>query len=886
MSVVFTEITNCNGTINKSIDLVEGKIVKTTSGTVVKGTAKTMSVPLTELCSYLEGLNTQAEKAIVLGIWKDGTEFDEYDITTAGNENESDGLISRTKKYLEYANSDSTSLLLLDIDSGSDHGNWTEAEIADFILILETVLAESLISEHASARKHICRFTKKSSSAGVMFDGSPVSQGTHIYLPVKNASAKLLELIYKFAWMNGFNSHLISGSGRVLSRSIIDEAVKGPERLVFESDVSTETLVKIERTCSYSPGGIIDNERACQLLEEYTIEYERKWNEYKERVIASPEAIKAVSTYIKKQTEKLVSEKGLNVKAAKNVVTSRQGGIILSSDFLIDDNDKEISVYDVLTNRDAYNNMTGLKDPLEPEYGKGKAKLFCSDTRVALHSFAHGSQTYVLKFDFAGMEAWMKDLDVVELEECFADFLSQASLSGVQEAKILKEIAKRLDVATVAVKDDIRESSRQAQIEEDTESLGRVLLGVEATQAEISDGLLGYFDKGHKIFGGNLYSFDKTIWGKQTGSSLIKRVAEDYRHCSRCKMTGHYESIVKYSLKTSDNVVDTWKSEYGFPCAGGFHKVGPEGITVEKYAKEHGARYKMGFNPDPSVKTPMWDKILHNIVNVRCFQQMVGLTLCGMLTSKLQMAGVMKGEGGLGKGTVSKVMTAMLPKDRVMAVKLHEMNDATIAADLADCVANFIPEIASGVKIATEGFKMITGGDRMRGRRLYSDSFYFHSTAAQVLSCNDWPVLDSCGSEIERRLGHFIIDFKKNYKEVIPGMDVTIIEHELPGILAWAMIGVEDWIQNGIDDEHSLELFKGWVNSFDSVELFLMDKCDFGGRLKVLRSGLYSAYKDYCIEAKYFAKRKGQFFEQMLKIKTVKLTEDAGVWTYHGMELK
>jgi len=132
--------------------------------------------------------------------------------------------------------------------------------------------------------------------------------------------------------------------------------------------------------------------------------------------------------------------------------------------------------------------------------------------------------------------------------------------------------------------------------------------------------------------------------------------------------------------------------------------------------------------------------------------------------------------------------------------------------------------------------------------------------------------LDSSGSEIERRLGHFIIEFVHNHKKVIENLDTQIIQHELPGVLAWAINGVRDWLRNGMDDEHSLDMFSGWTQSFDSVSLFLSECVDFEPRKKVLRAGLYAAYKKFCEESNYFPRKKGVFFDELRKIRN--LTEE------------
>jgi putative DNA primase/helicase len=705
------------------------------------------------------------------------------------------------------------------------------------------------------------QFRKKSSSASV-----GVGNGQHIFIPVKNASERLLTLIYKFAWLK-FNSHLIDKSGRIHSRSIIDEAVKGPERLVFESDVSTTTLTTVARECSYTPGGIIDNELACQILESKVIMYDKNWGKYKAATAARPSIIAIIRAAEQEQAEALSKLSSISVDKAKIIVKSRLNSKLLSSDFLMKDDRSQIQIYDILVNKDAYHEMGGFRDPLDPEYGTGKAKLFCGDTCVTLHSFAHGSHNFKLQFDMPGLERWIAEASDAELKENFAEFLSMSELSNVDAALLTKIIAKRLNTKTSAVTSDIKAATKALPTPDATS------IDPAATHSEISDDLLRVFGD-YKVYGRNVYTFGGTIWNRTAFDDLTKRFGVNYGHCKYCQRAGDYSSLTKLTLSTAPNRVTTWKSAYGIPCASGFWLMDKEGIERVDYTSDLGARFKLGINPNFLQPIPLWEKVLKNITNPRCFQQLFGLALCGYLTPELQSAGLLKGPGGTGKGTMVKVMEAMLPSDRVTGVDLEGMNNPTKAIRLSDSVVNFITEVKRNKEISTSSFLKIVAGEMTEGKVLYSNEVDFKSHASHILSCNDWPVLDSYGSEIERRLGHFIIEFNKNHTEAITDLDKQIVRHELEGVLAWAINGVSDYIQNGLDDAHSLKLFKSWSNSLDSVSLFILECCMQGFKRTacVSKTTLYQAYKDFCQNSNYTPLKKGDFYMRV---------ESRGVSTEH-----
>jgi phage/plasmid-associated DNA primase len=166
-----------------------------------------------------------------------------------------------------------------------------------------------------------------------------------------------------------------------------------------------------------------------------------------------------------------------------------------------------------------------------------------------------------------------------------------------------------------------------------------------------------------------------------------------------------------------------------------------------------------------------------------------------------------------------------------------------------------------------EGFKKATGGDHIQAWILYKGTINFKPTASQVLNFNDWPRLTSIGSDVKRRLGHFIIEFKKNYDDEIVGLVDKIIEYELPGVLAWAIDGVISYFRDGADDVHSLRMFDHWVGSFDPITAFTeecIESTGMGGGM-ISRPALWAMYKKWCDDAGFEPGNKSDLNYEMKK---------------------
>ncbi|KEJ98270.1 hypothetical protein SAMN05444149_10113 [Pseudosulfitobacter pseudonitzschiae] len=78
-----------------------------------------------------------------------------------------------------------------------------------------------------------------SSSAGVRLAGHPIptanSLHTFGFIPADTNLSELLKDLQRRAWLHGFAWHMVSKSGHLLERSIVDTTVGGMERLIYEA---------------------------------------------------------------------------------------------------------------------------------------------------------------------------------------------------------------------------------------------------------------------------------------------------------------------------------------------------------------------------------------------------------------------------------------------------------------------------------------------------------------------------------------------------------------------------------------------------------------------------------------------------------------------------
>ena len=251
----------------------------------------------------------------------------------------------------------------------------------------------------------VARVTRSSTSAGLSRADTgaalPESDGVHVYVAAKDGadSERFLRALHDRCWLAGFGWMMVSPSGALLERSIVDRMVGGPERLVFEGGpvlVPPLQQDKESRRPIAVDGVALDTVAVCPPL---TIVERSRLDELKarERERLAPEMAKARTAFVESQARTLVARTGMTAKAARQVIIRQCEGV-LRPDIELPFDDPALAgctVGDVLADPERFEGET-LADPLEGvSYGRCVAKVMRrADGTPWIHSFAHGRTIY------------------------------------------------------------------------------------------------------------------------------------------------------------------------------------------------------------------------------------------------------------------------------------------------------------------------------------------------------------------------------------------------------------------------------------------------------------------------------------------------------------
>lgn len=229
---------------------------------------------------------------------------------------------------------------------------------------------------------------------------------------------------------------------------------------------------------------------------------------------------------------------------------------------------------------------------------------------------------------------------------------------------------------------------------------------------------------------------------------------------------------------------------------------------------------------------------------------------------------IFHGDGANGKGTFTGAILAALG-DYADAADPDLLNARTFdahptgVADLFGLRLAVLHESDYGRRLAEGTVKRLTGGDRLKARRMREDFWHFEPSHTFVMLTNHKPVVTGQDEGIWRRLRLVPWDV------VIPPEERDdrlgeALRAESGHVLAWLVRGYQDWRARGFaDPEQVTTATAAYRASSDDLGRFLDQQCITGPNFHVRSSELYAAWVKWCATEGVEAGSNKAFTEQM-----------------------
>jgi putative DNA primase/helicase len=242
-----------------------------------------------------------------------------------------------------------------------------------------------------------------------------------------------------------------------------------------------------------------------------------------------------------------------------------------------------------------------------------------------------------------------------------------------------------------------------------------------------------------------------------------------------------------------------------------------------------------GVMPLPG-RCPRWHAFLLDVTGgdeelVRFLQVWCGYLLTGSTREHVLL--FIFGPGGNGKSVFANVISRILGDYAVTAsmdtfVAARGERHPTDLAMLRGARLVTASETEEGRAWAESRIKSITGGDPITARFMRGDFFTYAPAFKLMLIGNHQPVLRNVDAAVRRRF--LILPFTKTPARPDPDLEAKLWE-EAPQILAWAIRGAMEWLEEGLPRPAALvaatedyfadqDLFGSWLEQACEVGAF------------------------------------------------------------------
>jgi P4 family phage/plasmid primase-like protien len=298
-------------------------------------------------------------------------------------------------------------------------------------------------------------------------------------------------------------------------------------------------------------------------------------------------------------------------------------------------------------------------------------------------------------------------------------------------------------------------------------------------------------------------------------------------------------------------------------------------------------------NFDPAAEAPLWNQTLHLFFNgdedlIDYWQRICGYALVGVIRDHVMP--IAYGTGANGKSTILGTLLGVFgsdygmkcPPDMLMAKKWD--SHPTDRADLFRKRLVVAIETEAGRRLNETMVKELTGGDRIRTRRMREDFWEFSPTHTLVMATNHKPVIRGTDRGIWRRLR--LVPFSISVEGSADDRDMPAkLLGELPGVLAWCVRGCLKWQEKGLEEPQSVkEATSGYRGEQDLIGAFLAEHTLQNPQFRVRCGVLYERFKKWAEAGNEHVMTMRSFGETMRE-RGIETVTSNGKW-YTGIGLQ
>lgn len=300
---------------------------------------------------------------------------------------------------------------------------------------------------------------------------------------------------------------------------------------------------------------------------------------------------------------------------------------------------------------------------------------------------------------------------------------------------------------------------------------------------------------------------------------------------------------------------------------------------------------------DPNATCPRWIQFIDEITGgnkeiAEYLQKAVGYSLTAF--NEEQLFFICHGGGNNGKTQFLAVLTALMgeygqnaPFSTFEEFRFDGARSSNDMARLQGMRLVVSEEDNEGSKLNEGRVKLLTGGGgKITARFLYKEHFDYNPIMKLWLGLNHLPRIKGTEIAIWRRVKKVPFNVTIPPEKRVKGLGKWMIEHELSGILNWALEGCIKYLEGGLAEPKVVtEATDEYKEASNTVRLFLKDETVEDTTSSVRVGELYTAYKTWCEKTSEYAMTQKQFVRKVEELGYAK--DKSGTRSsFHGLRLK
>lgn len=709
-------------------------------------------------------------------------------------------------------------------------------------------------------------------------------RGFHMVFGVKDArEIQSFSLrLFKHLWLLGHGYIHVSRDGKALPRTLFDAKVHEAQQPLFAGGAHCVDCVQTRPNPVWHGGEYLNT----AALSELTLEQERTYQRLvaDAKRLAKPECDRRRREYVKTAVEKLVTEHDMTLQRAHQTVESRLGGTLIGEDRLNFDDFGIVTVADVLSDAEKYDEAT-LADPIDGG-SANKAILFVNPyTGVPqIYSHAHGGTHYLLKHDLPSLLIWLAGVPDSDLANLWFVPLPYSELRADESEQYYVAVKQRTGISISALRrtaKDMDIKAKNASMSEMDQDPG-IYIARELVDQRYAGGrhLICYQ-------GGQFWAYGGTRWAQIADSVLrsqLQVIAEtQWKHLKKMwawlgKKPSTLSSLVDGCLHSLANLVVVAGDPLGLSrprpsvvnCLNGELWLESGGPELRDHKPESYLTSCCSIAYDSDAVAPTWELAVRGMLShpggmpfddqdlmLRYIEELLGYVI--QARRNLKVFVLFMGPGDNGKSQLIRVVANILGNDAIAFDRLAGVSDNSSRFATSRLVGKLaiVDDDMDHESLLPDGLlKKIAEEKPLTAEQKYKDAFTFVAQVVPILLANSWPKSRDLthGMQTRAQVIHLPRRFlkpsecKPDHPDIQrPELWTTIHTDEMAGVLNRLIDAYYGLAKRGAfaPPSSAKRAFEQWLMDANVVARFLSDACE---PLEADQPGALSStfYKAFC----------------------------------------